>query len=82
MISCLCCISALCTSQYYLGKGEGGKSGICAPVEMLRRVELLDELLGLGRPRGAGDGEGLAAEDLGVVDAQLRREDLIAQPIL
>lgn len=49
------------------------------PVEMLRRVELLDELLGLCRPHGAGDGEGLAAEDLGVVDAKFGGEDLITQ---
>lgn len=49
------------------------------PVKMLRRVELLDELLGLCRPRGAGDGEGLAAEDLGVVDAKFWGEDLVTQ---
>lgn len=53
---------------------------MCTPVEVLRRVETLDELLGLRRPRGALCGEGLAAEDLGVVDAQLRGEDLVAQP--
>jgi hypothetical protein len=46
---------------------------------MLRRVETLDEPLGLRRPRRAGHGEGLAAQDLGVVDTQLRGEDLIAQ---
>lgn len=50
------------------------------PVEMLRRVEALDDLLGLRRPRGAGDGEGLAAQDPGVVDVQLRGEDLVSQP--
>lgn len=50
------------------------------PVEVLRRVEPLDELLGVRRPRGAVGCEGLAAENLGVVDAQLRGEDLVAQP--
>lgn len=62
---------------------KGGLDGTClqhAPVKMLRRVEALDELLGLRRPRGAVYGEGLAAQELGVVDAQLWREDLVAQP--
>lgn len=49
---------------------------------MLRRVELLDDLLGLRSPRGAGGGEGLAAEDLGVVDTKFWGEDLVTQPIL
>lgn len=55
-------------------------SGTCSPVEMLRRVETLDEILRLSRPRRASYREGLAAEDLRVVDAQLRGKDLIAQP--
>lgn len=46
---------------------------------MLRGVETLDELYSLRRPRRAVYGEGLAAQELGVVDAQLRGEDLIAQ---
>lgn len=46
---------------------------------MLRGVEALDELLGLRRPRRAVYGEGLTAQDPGVVDAQLGGEDLIAQ---
>lgn len=54
----------------------------CTPVEMLRRVEALDELHGLRRPRGAVCVEGLAAQQLGVVDAQLGGEDLVAQPFL
>lgn len=41
---------------------------------------MLDELHGLRRPRWAVYGEGLAAQELRVVDAQLGGEDLIAQP--
>lgn len=40
---------------------------------------MLDELHGLRRPRRTVDGEGLAAQELGVVNAQLGGEDLIAQ---
>lgn len=84
MMRYLCHISACVSASQHLSS-EGGREGwesregICAPVEMLRRVELLDERLGLRRPRGAGDGEGLAAQDLGVVDAEFWGEDLVAQ---
>lgn len=47
---------------------------------MLRGVETLDELYSLRRPRRAVYGEGLAAQDPGVVDAQLGGEDLVSQP--
>lgn len=64
------------------GHGVAGRGGaLCTPVEMLRRVEALDELLGLRRPRGAVCGEGLAAQELGVVDAQRGGEDLLTQPV-
>jgi len=76
MMRCLCHVTSASVARRDL---PSTGLGTCTPIEMLRRVETLDEPLGLRRPRRAGYGEGLAAQDLEVVDAQLRGEDLIAQ---
>lgn len=80
MMRCLCQYPISVYGPHNLPPVDG--PGTCTPVEMLRRVETLDEILRLGRPRRTSYHEGLAAEDLGVVDAQLRGKDLIAQPSL